>query len=326
VRGINGTNGRGLILLAAGRLSAILLFPIMAAGMGRSFTPDPRLIRLVPSDAEMVAGIGAPTPHGPRPSAFLLITPNNSADLNDFLALTGVDDARVIHQVILVATKRGTGNPNGHSLLASGHFDQTRIFKAAVENGALIGQYRSVRIVVLSPFQREHQSLRDVRWLAVVGENVAILGTIDNVRVELDRHLDKVSADLLLMQSLAQLEGDDMSWCLVRTLAQNDLILRALRSLDPEFARWVHDGDTILFGIHYGRRIRFEYVLTTSDLSAQAGAPSPAPSSGAPNATAYPLVAASSHVNRSIGGKVYVSTNRYERWLGDVAGWSPDHR
>jgi hypothetical protein len=322
VRGISGTSKKGLILLAGIRLSAILLFPIMAVGMGQSFSPDLRLITLVPPDAKMVAGIGAPTPHGQKPSSFLLITPNNAADLNDFLALTGVDDARVIHQVILVATKQATSRPDGHSLLASGHFDQTRIFKAAVENGAVIGQYRGVRIVVLAPFQREHQSLRDVRWLAVLGENVAILGTTETVRVELDRHLDKASAVLPLMQSLAQLERDDMSWCLVRTLAQNYLILGALRSLDPEFARRVHDGDTILFGIHYGRRIRFEYVLTTSDTLAQT---SLAPSPGTPNATAYPQMVASSQVNGSIRGTVYLSTARYEKWLADVSGRPPDH-
>ena len=322
MRGISGTSKKGLILLAGIRLSAILLFPIMAVGMGQSFSPDLRLITLVPPDAKMVAGIGAPTPHGQKPSSFLLITPNNAADLNDFLALTGVDDARVIHQVILVATKQATSRPDGHSLLASGHFDQTRIFKAAVENGAVIGQYRGVRIVVLAPFQRERQSLRDVRWLAVLGENVAILGTTETVRVELDRHLDKASAVLPLMQSLAQLERDDMSWCLVRTLAQNYLILRALRSLDPEFARRVHDGDTILFGIHYGRRIRFEYVLTTSDTLAQT---SLAPSPGTPNATAYPQMVASSQVNGSIRGTVYLSTARYEKWLADVSGRPPDH-
>ena len=326
MRGINGTNRKSLILLAGSRLSASLLFPIMAAGMGRSFSPDLRLITLVPSDADMVAGIGAPTLHGQQPSTFLLITPRNAADLNDFLALTGVDDARVIHQVILVATKRGTGNPDGHSLLASGHFNQARIFKAAVENGAVIDQYRSVQIVVLEPFQRERQSLSGVRWLAVVGENVVILGTIENVRLELDRHLDKASADLPLMLSLSHLEGDDMSWCLVRALVQNDLILHALRSLDPEFARRVHDGDTILFGIHYGRRIRFEYILTTSNPSTQAGSPSLVPSPETPNATPYPLIAASAHVDGSIRGRVYLSTVRYEKWLADVSGRSPDHR
>jgi hypothetical protein len=323
---IIGTNRKDLILLAGSRLAVILLFPIMAAGMGRSFSPDLRLITLVPSDARMVAGVGAPTLRGQQPSTFLLITPNNTADLNDFLALSGVDDERVIHQVILVATKQGTRNPDEHSVLASGRFNEARIFKAAVENGAAMGQYKSVRIVVLSPFQRERQNLHDIRWLAIVGENVAILGTIENVRAELDRHLNKTPADLPLMQSLAQLNGDDMSWCLVRTLVQNDLILHALGSLDPEFARRVHDGDTILFGIHYGRRIRFEYVLTTSDTSAQAGSPSLVPSSGTPNPTAYPLMAAVSQVNGSIRGKVYLSTTRYEKWLAEVSGGAPDHR
>lgn len=120
---ITGTTRRGSILLAGSWLSAIFFFPIMAAGMERSLSPDLRLIALVPSDAEIVAGIGAPTLHGKQPSTFLLTTPNNAADLNDFLALSGLDDARVIHQVILVATKQGTTNPDGHSLLTSGHFN-----------------------------------------------------------------------------------------------------------------------------------------------------------------------------------------------------------
>jgi len=60
--------------------------------MGRSYSPDVGLITLVPSDAAMVAGIGAPTLQGQQPSTFLLVTPNSVADLNDFLALSGVDD------------------------------------------------------------------------------------------------------------------------------------------------------------------------------------------------------------------------------------------
>ena len=325
MREIFGTIRKGSILFASSGLSAMLLFPIMAAGMGRSSSPDLRLISLVTSEAKVVAGMGAPTVPGQHPSAFLLTTPNNAADLNDFLALSGVDDARIIHQVILIATKRGTGNLEDHSLLASGHFNQARILKAAMENGAELGQYRGVRIVVLSPFQREHRNMRDVRWLAVVSENVAILETIENVRAELDRHLDKTSADLPLMLALAQLNGEDMSWCLVRTLVQNDLILHALRSLDPEFAKEVHDGDTILFGIHYGRRIRFDYVLTPSDTSA--GSPSLAPSlSETSNPAAYPLTAASSKVSGSIRGKVDLSTTRYQKWLSDISGRSRDPR
>ena len=325
MREISGINRKRSTLLAGSELLAMLLFPILAAGMARSFSPDQRLISLVPSDAKVVAGIGAPTTHGQQPSAFLLITPNNAADLNDFLALSGVDDARVIHQVILIATKRGTGNLEEHSLLASGHFNQGRIFKAAVENGAELGQYRGVRIVVLSPFQREHQSRSDVRWLAVVDENVTIFGTIENVRSELDRYLDKEAADLPLMLSLAQLSGEYRSWCLVRTLAQNDLILHALGSLDPEFAKRVHDGDTILFGIHYGRRIRFDYVLTPSNSSA--GSTPMAPLfSGTSNLTVYPLMAASTQVNGSIRGTANLSTTRYEKWLSEVSGRSRDHR
>jgi hypothetical protein len=46
----------------------------------------------------------------------------------------------IIRQVIFVAG----GSDVEHSILMSGHFDQTRIFKTAVNNGAAVSEYKGI--------------------------------------------------------------------------------------------------------------------------------------------------------------------------------------
>jgi hypothetical protein len=67
-------------------------------------------------------------------TGFLLMSPNNVVDRRDFISLVGVYDSMVIHQMILAAGGSDTSQLGEHSLLTSGHFDQKRIFKAALEN------------------------------------------------------------------------------------------------------------------------------------------------------------------------------------------------
>lgn len=239
------------------RRFALLLFPLIAAGIASAAPPDPRLLSLVPRDAHLVAGMN----NSSREGLFLLITRNNEVDFHDFLALSGVDDTRVFRQVILAASQ-GVAAHAEHSLLASGHFDQARIYTAAVQNGAGVNQYRGIKLLVLLPFERERAAFKDVRWLTILDSNVAILGTMASVREELDRYLDGSPADPLLQQKLARLHSDDDTWCVVENFVRNADVQLALSLLDTNLAALTEDGDSFQFGIHFGRRVRFEYEIT----------------------------------------------------------------
>src|ERR1700733_9005543 len=79
---------------------ALLLTVAVVIKAGASKDHD--LVSLVPPDVQIEAGMNAMTP-GMQQDSFLLITPNNMVDLEDVLALSGADDARVIEQVVFVA-------------------------------------------------------------------------------------------------------------------------------------------------------------------------------------------------------------------------------
>ena len=84
------------------RVLFVALIPLFAVASSSALPPDPRILALVPPGSRIVAGMTAPQSVG-QPGSFLLVTVNNTADLEEFFALTGSDESRFIHQVILKA-------------------------------------------------------------------------------------------------------------------------------------------------------------------------------------------------------------------------------
>jgi hypothetical protein len=296
---------------------ALPLFPILCAAIASAVPPDPRLLSLVPRDPQLLAGISSSS----REAHFLLITRNNEVDLQDFLGLSGVDDARVIHQVILAASITVAGRAE-HSLLASGSFDQARIFTAAVQNGAGVNEYRGIKLLVLQPFARERAVLKEVRWLAILGSSVALFGTTASVQEEMDRYLARNAPDPWLTQRLARLHGDDETWCLVENFVLNGDVQRALSQLDTTLASLTGDGNVFVFGIHLGRRVRFEYEITR----ASGGSPQPVfaglvrslVGEGIKDSALLPA-SEDTRDGLSERGELEVSRARYETWIEEVS-------
>jgi hypothetical protein len=299
---------------------ALLLSPILFASVSTAMPPDARLLSLVPRDPQLTAGISS---HGSEGN-FLLITGNNKVDFHDFLALSGVDDTRVIQQVILVASINAQGRAE-HSLLASGHFDQAHIFTAAVQNGAAVNEYSGVRLLVLQPFARERPVFKDVRWLAILGSSVALFGTAASVQEEIDRSIGHDAPDPWLTQRLARLHSDDETWSIVRNFVRNRDVQRALSMLDTTLASLTEDGDAFEFGIHFGRRVRFEYEITR----ASGGSVRPISASlvrslagQAMKDTSFMPGPESTGNGLSERGALEVSRARYETWIGEVSARS----
>jgi hypothetical protein len=243
-------------------------------------------------------------------------------DRSDFISLAGVDDSMIIHQMIFAAGGSDTSKMGEHSLLISGHFDQERIFKAAVENGATVSEFRGFRVLIQHPFERELGTFKDVRWLAVIDSNVALFGTRFSVQQELDRHLARSAVDLSLMQKLERLRRDDATWSVLSMFRFDDEIEHALGSLDPMLAQLVHAGTSFLFGVRYGRKIEVEYEGTApSSKSAQMIVNSPAESLVAGNLKG-PLLLPHPGLtgeHASVRGVIKVAMDRYAAWLGESA-------
>jgi hypothetical protein len=304
----------------ANRALAVLLFPPISIAMAWA-SPDPRLLSLVPPGAQIVAGMSIPMLRG-RPDGFLLMSPEDLVDRRDFISLVAVDDSLIIDQMLFAAGGSDTSKLREHSLLMSGHFDQTRIFKAALENGASVTEFRGIRVLVQQPFSRERGTFKDLRWLAVIDSTVALFGTIPSVQQELDRHLAGSAADPSLMQKLARLCPDDATWSVFGTVKGNDEVEHALGSLDPLLANLVHDGDSFQFGVRYRRKVEVEYEITSpSSASAQANSSSlPQSPIGGNLKGSSPLPHQALTGDRvPVRGLVKVAMTRYNAWLAQVA-------
>jgi hypothetical protein len=301
------------------RVSKAVLLSFFAIALARAVTPNPKLLSLVPPVAQSVAGMTA-APSGGRPSSFLLITHNNLMDLNDFIALAGADASLVIEQVIMVASDRG-GTLAEHSLLASGHFDQDVISRSAYRSGAgaKASQYRGIAVTEMQPFARERSSFHDVRWLALMDGKLAVFGTIRMVQQELDRYLDRSVADPALEQRLAHLRRDDATWCVATLPDQNSEIQAVLQILDSRLAGLLQAGDTIQFGIHYGRQMEFEYeVGAAAGRDPHTNQRSLEQSVAQPKGSSLLPVADLTQVDGGVRGTLKLSKDRYEAWLAEV--------
>jgi hypothetical protein len=241
-------------------------------------------------------------------------------DLNDFIALSGVDDSRVMEQVIMIASEGG-GALAEHSLLVSGHFDQGLIYRSAYGSGAGAKptQYRGIRVMVVQPFARERDTFKDVRWLAVIDSKLALFGTTASIQQELDRHLDHSVADPALERKLAHLRRDDATWCVVTLPGDHSEIRAIFQILDARLAELLRVGDTIQFGVHYGRQVEFEYeVGMVSGRDAEAIQRSHEPSVTGMKGSFLLPVAELTKVDGGVRGVLKLSKDRYEAWKAEV--------
>ena len=307
---------------------AMMSFLFTLGGITATASPDPRLLSLVPPGAQLVAGISAPSIQG-QPDNFVLMTHNNTVDMEDFFALTGADDTRTIHQIVFVSVINNDGQLSEHGLLVSGHFDQPHVFKSAAEGGAAVTDYHSVPILVIQPLARERGMLHDVRWLAILDSRVLAFGTISSTRLELDRYLEHSRTDEALLRRLAHLRSKDQTWCVlsspVRSLSLptwGQEIYVVLAKLNPELADLAKSGNDLEFGLYYGRRIEFEYELTSASTTVRRVRPGSlrqSPVEPAKTASLLPALDKAGDA-KSLHRVIVVSTTRYNTWLAEIRG------
>jgi hypothetical protein len=233
-----------------------------ARALGSSPAED-GLLRLVPANAAIVAGIEDPH-HGDQSGRLLIVTNNNNVDVNDWIALAGVDGRQEVDRLITVAMPSPRGDLAEHLLLARGSFEGGRILNQAERNGGGRIEYRGVRIVELKPFQREEKEMTDTRWLTVLGDNTAIFGTPTIVRSALDRYLSSSAADAALVKQLMTLRPDVNCWSI---LAMPGAVLeRHLRAgvVDETGAMLLRRISNVAVGMHYGSKERVDFSIGTN--------------------------------------------------------------
>jgi len=283
-------------------------------------SPDPLLLSLIPHGTQILAGISAP--HSKDQSHQLpVFTRVHAVDLGDFEALMGVDDGRIMHQVFLVAGQEDPHSPIEHSVLAVGRFNQDRVYKAAIQNGARLRDYRGIAIIELPPFSRNEPLLRDIRWMAILRSNLALFGTIASIREEIDRYEDHTPADSWLIERLARLRRDDSTWYLLPRLFEGDQARPTLAALSPHLLDEALQGAALQFGIRYGSRIRLDYEFTGVDSEAEQSmsAAQAAIESRRQDVWTFVPTSESRESGGSLRGVITISKQRYDGWISDVA-------
>ena len=299
------------------RTLAMLFFPLIAVEMVWAAPPDPKLLSLVPPDTQLVAGACNQT-HPGTPESFLLTGRYNLIDRRDFLSLAGVDDAMKISQMIFAAGGSDASTWGEHSILVSGSFNQERIFKAALQNGATVTEFKGIRVLVQQPFERELGTIKEVRWLAVMESKVALFGTRLSVELELNRYLARSAADPLLMQRISRLRADNATWSVLGSFDVDNQVEQVFGSLDPVLANLIHDRKSFQFGVRYGKKVELEYDVV---------APSAAPAQPIANFSGQSLVEGnrngSSLLPRQdpagVHGVVKLTPAQYKAWLAECA-------
>jgi hypothetical protein len=286
---------------------------------------DPKLLSLVPPDAALVAGISASS-FGGQPNNFVLLTGKNRADLADFYSLTGGDDTRRIHQAIFVALFDNRGLLSEHSLLVSGHFDQSRLFKSATNRG-FVTSYRTIPILEIQPLARERDKFYDVRWVAVLDSSVLVFGSIASIRLELDRYSAHSHPNESLLHRLARLRSKDQTWCVLSGavgklsyLASEKEIRTVLTDVNPQLADLALSANEFEFGIFYGRQVEFEYEVTLASSAEGHVSPDsfrPSPIELSRNTSLLPSPNTTGHAD-TLHEMFKISTSRYEAWLTDI--------
>jgi hypothetical protein len=231
----------------------------------RAFGSSPaedRLLRLVPANAEIVAGIEDPH-HGDQSGRLLIVTHNNNVDLNDWIALVGVHDHQEVDKLVEVAMSSPRGELSEHLLLARGSFDGRRILEDAERNGGVRTEYKGVRIVNFKPFPREQGVMRDTRWLTVLDDNTAIFGTPITVMGALDRYVSSSAVDGPLAKRLQALKPDVNCWSVLTM--PGAVLARHLRAgvLDDAGVTLLQGVGSVAVGVHYGGKERVDFAFGT---------------------------------------------------------------
>jgi hypothetical protein len=298
-----------------------VIFSSFAALPAWAVSPDLKLLSLVPPHAEILSGI-KPSPSKEQSNRFLLATKQDKIDMDDLAALIGVDSNRGTYEILLEAARDHSGRLNEHSLLVSGRFDQARIFRSAVSNGATVTKYRGVDVLVVVPFLRERGVLDDVRWLAILDSGIVLFGTISSVEEELDRYLSHSSAEPFFRRSLGRLKRNNETWSMLLASSGNAQTPIAIKSIGPALPGVIPMGSTLAFSTHYGSQIEFEYDLSASseaDIQASSHSLSLTFLGSTAKTSSFLSESKSSRPEYDLHGEGKLTKEQYEAWMAEIA-------
>jgi hypothetical protein len=242
--------------IAFGLVFAASVFPSCGASPSNS-----KLLWLVPSGAQIVAGFENykdPHHHG----QLVLTTRNNRLDLADWQAIAGVDHQLMVNEIIEVAASPVGGRLTEHLLLVGGRFDTKAIFRSAELNGAGKTQYEGLTVMLIEPFTRE-KGLMGSRWLIIIENRIAMLGTPLLIQRAVHRYLNHADIDMPLRERLSQLPLEVSSWNVLSSLPTAPTEYKAPLPKSP-WGRFFDGAEVMIVGVRFGPKVRVHFSLHAS--------------------------------------------------------------
>lgn len=235
--------------------SALLIAAFVEVGLAAPV--DLKLLPLVPPGAQLVAGFV--NTHNKAGGPLMMTTANNVLDLDDWRSLAGVDPKTSFSEVIEVTFAPSGKKLNEHLLLAAGKFNQDRIFRAAELNVAQRIKYLAETVLIIEPFSREKREMRDIRWLAILDDRIAVFGTPWLVQQALSRFENRAIPDPILMGRLALFRRDVSSWNVLSSIPTpgQSVFLRSRSTFSALF----EGTDLMMVGVRFDSKVRVDFVL-----------------------------------------------------------------
>jgi hypothetical protein len=176
-----------------------------------AFAADPQLLRMVPTDAQVVAGLDVgKLKNSPLGQYLLTQLSAQESHLQGLEAMTGFNPRRDVMEIVSAA--RGPNQKSGVVLLR-GNFDKGKILGLLTANGQTLNLYQGVEMLA-------NPNGRDA--VALVDNSLVVLGSSDNVKAVLDRRGSGAAMDAALNAKIDRLSGAFDAW-MVTTLPVADL-------------------------------------------------------------------------------------------------------
>jgi len=238
-------------------------FNLIYPKVGNAAPLNSKLISLIPPGSQVVSGFENNQRVHAAGGPLLLSTHNNSLDLQDWVALAGVDPERVYSEILQVTFAPPDAFLREHLLLVSGKFRREQIFHSAELNGATLTTFHDETILVVEPFEREKASMSDTRWLAILDDRIAVFGTRWMVEQAVSRFEDHAVPDPALMKKLALFRHDVDSWNLIKSMPfpSSSIFLQALSPWSDIFDR----AEYLLVSTSFDTKIRVDFLVQVKE-------------------------------------------------------------
>jgi hypothetical protein len=184
-------------------VTTVTLFAAFGSGQAAS-AADPQLVGLVMPDAKVLAGVNVDQAKGSPFGLYVLtqIQPNNSG-LQQFIALTGFDPTRDVHELLAATNSAPGAGAHTGLLLARGNFDPATLTSLATSKGAVTEQHSGVTIV---------EDPKQTFGVAFLNSTLLIAGDVANVKAAIDRPSSGQSLPAAVIGQVNQWSNAEDAW------------------------------------------------------------------------------------------------------------------